>query len=456
MVNCAECGKEEYLLFPCHYCGAQFCSNHRLPESHDCIGFKHTLQKHEQAWKHGKASMKFKSEYSDAWDDNVREINKAEEPRTRHADVTRPCPNCGDQIQNHNLQCSVCGREFCSKHCANPKNHGCVTQSQHKQAPQFAVPSFGFISSNKISKKMHNALKEIYYHLTQEFFLLIVLFILSFFTFGLYFGDQLKTNLILAIVFLGANLYVMKHILHERGRYVKIVLILLVLLLGYFAAQQYSSETFENAGVNSFLSGLGAVFASHPSDNNSLLNSPISDKTLISSLNNTVDSTINTASNTISDLTKPPDVSEIEQLIFQKTNSLRQAKGLNQLSWDSGLAQIARAFSLDMGERNFFAHENPEGLGPTERAQRAGLQTRVDHGSYYSVGIGENISKVPVASNVIGCGSVYSEEDIAECAFDGWVNSPGHYSNMVNTEYRNLGVGVAIVSGTAYLTQDFR
>ena len=28
-----------------------FCTEHRLPESHDCAGFRDTLRKHEQAWK---------------------------------------------------------------------------------------------------------------------------------------------------------------------------------------------------------------------------------------------------------------------------------------------------------------------------------------------------------------------------------------------------------------------
>ena len=109
-----------------------------------------------------------------------------------------------------------------------------------------------------------------------------------------------------------------------------------------------------------------------------------------------------------------------------------------------------------MGERNFFSHDNPEGDGPTERAQKAGIQTRVDHGSYYTIGIGENISMVPVASNVIGCSNTYTEEGIANCAFDGWVNSPGHYANMIDSQYTTIGVGVAIVGGDAYLTQDFR
>ena len=38
MVQCDHCGKEEYMPFRCKYCGGYFCSEHRLPEMHNCDG----------------------------------------------------------------------------------------------------------------------------------------------------------------------------------------------------------------------------------------------------------------------------------------------------------------------------------------------------------------------------------------------------------------------------------
>ena len=38
MVQCDYCGKEEYMPFRCKYCGGYFCSDHRLPEMHNCTG----------------------------------------------------------------------------------------------------------------------------------------------------------------------------------------------------------------------------------------------------------------------------------------------------------------------------------------------------------------------------------------------------------------------------------
>ena len=134
-------------------------------------------------------------------------------------------------------------------------------------------------------------------------------------------------------------------------------------------------------------------------------------------------------------------IHEIEQFVFQQTNQLRN----NPLRWNDDLAELARNHSKDMAERNFFDHVNPDGLDPSGRATKAGLSPYV----------GENISFIP-EGNVVGCGSVYSADEVADCAMIGWVESSGHYSNMVNTSYTQIGVGVAYGNGNYYLTQNFR
>lgn len=35
-MNCEKCGQETFMPFRCPYCGSQFCSEHRLPENHQC------------------------------------------------------------------------------------------------------------------------------------------------------------------------------------------------------------------------------------------------------------------------------------------------------------------------------------------------------------------------------------------------------------------------------------
>ena len=48
-MNCQMCAQETVLPFRCPYCGGQFCSAHRLPESHSCPGIAAArAQKREQ------------------------------------------------------------------------------------------------------------------------------------------------------------------------------------------------------------------------------------------------------------------------------------------------------------------------------------------------------------------------------------------------------------------------
>jgi pyruvate-formate lyase-activating enzyme len=35
-MRCQKCGREVFLPFRCPYCGNYFCSEHRLPENHEC------------------------------------------------------------------------------------------------------------------------------------------------------------------------------------------------------------------------------------------------------------------------------------------------------------------------------------------------------------------------------------------------------------------------------------
>ncbi|MEM0058235.1 MAG: AN1-type zinc finger domain-containing protein [Candidatus Bathyarchaeia archaeon] len=39
-MECQKCGKETFLPFKCPYCGGYFCTEHRLPENHECPGLE--------------------------------------------------------------------------------------------------------------------------------------------------------------------------------------------------------------------------------------------------------------------------------------------------------------------------------------------------------------------------------------------------------------------------------
>lgn len=133
----------------------------------------------------------------------------------------------------------------------------------------------------------------------------------------------------------------------------------------------------------------------------------------------------------------------LEDEILAITNQ-RRAAGANcggtnypavgPLVMNAQLRQAARAHSMDMGARNYFDHNTPEGTTPFQRIAAAG---------YTGSPQGENIA----AGN-----------DTAAETMTQWMNSPGHCRNIMNGEFRALGVGYARVAGsryTHYWTQNF-
>ncbi|MHA1265795.1 MAG: AN1-type zinc finger domain-containing protein [Candidatus Helarchaeota archaeon] len=49
MTKCVKCGKEIYMPFICNYCGGAFCSDHRLPENHNCKNIGRASSPHVRA-----------------------------------------------------------------------------------------------------------------------------------------------------------------------------------------------------------------------------------------------------------------------------------------------------------------------------------------------------------------------------------------------------------------------
>ncbi|MFB6203842.1 MAG: rhomboid family intramembrane serine protease [Candidatus Nanohaloarchaea archaeon] len=47
MAECSECGRKS-MSFECRYCGKKYCSEHRLPENHDCDSMEEELEKEKE------------------------------------------------------------------------------------------------------------------------------------------------------------------------------------------------------------------------------------------------------------------------------------------------------------------------------------------------------------------------------------------------------------------------
>ncbi|MCM3636517.1 S-layer homology domain-containing protein [Sporosarcina luteola] len=121
------------------------------------------------------------------------------------------------------------------------------------------------------------------------------------------------------------------------------------------------------------------------------------------------------------------DVSKNAMETINLVNKERMSKGVNELSHDLDLSKIAQIKAEDMAKLGYFEHKSP-----TYGTVGEMLATF----KYTWTSYGENIAK--------GYGT-------PKGAVDGWINSPGHYKNMMNTTFTNIGSGHATSGdGTTY------
>ncbi|GAA2558097.1 MULTISPECIES: CAP domain-containing protein [Streptomyces] len=116
--------------------------------------------------------------------------------------------------------------------------------------------------------------------------------------------------------------------------------------------------------------------------------------------------------------------------VVRLVNEERAKAGCSPVAADSALTDLATAFSKDMAQRGFFDHTDPDGDTPWDRAEAAGIS---DLG-------GENIAR--------------GQAD-AEAVMRAWMDSPGHKANILNCDFRTLGVGVHFGAGGPWWTQNF-
>ena len=130
--------------------------------------------------------------------------------------------------------------------------------------------------------------------------------------------------------------------------------------------------------------------------------------------------------------TSMPPVEEALALeVLDLVNLERSKMGLGSLAFHGGAADVAYAHCVDMDVRDFFAHTNPDGESPGDRLAAAGIT---------GVGWGENIAW--------GYPS-------PEAVMDGWMNSAGHRTNILNPGWTHLGIGVHSAPGGPWWTQVF-
>ncbi|MFE7134819.1 CAP domain-containing protein [Streptomyces sp. NPDC057638] len=126
----------------------------------------------------------------------------------------------------------------------------------------------------------------------------------------------------------------------------------------------------------------------------------------------------------------PGSGTEAEAQVLALVNEERSKVGCSPVRFDSALATLAGDFSADMAQRGFFSHTDPDGRTPWDRAKRAGI-------TYMG---GENIARGQADPGAV---------------MNAWMKSEGHRANILNCEYKKLGVGVHLGSGGPWWTQNF-
>jgi uncharacterized protein YkwD len=125
----------------------------------------------------------------------------------------------------------------------------------------------------------------------------------------------------------------------------------------------------------------------------------------------------------------------LERRAFDLVNAERVRQGLPPLVWDGALCRVARLHSENMGSRNFFDHEAPDGTTLLDRARAGNISWR---------SLGENIAFSQGVSDPVAT------------AVSQWMHSPGHRENILRRIFTHSAVGIArTADGRVYLTQVF-
>jgi len=118
----------------------------------------------------------------------------------------------------------------------------------------------------------------------------------------------------------------------------------------------------------------------------------------------------------LSELSLFADISR--QILLELTNKAREEAGVEPLKENPKLDEAAILKAQDMLAKDYFAHTSPEGVSPWEWFKKAG---------YFFKAAGENLA----------IGFFDSEE-----LFQAWLNSKSHRDNILNPNFKEIGLAV--------------
>ncbi|AWZ09844.1 hypothetical protein DRB89_41730 [Streptomyces sp. ICC4] len=120
-----------------------------------------------------------------------------------------------------------------------------------------------------------------------------------------------------------------------------------------------------------------------------------------------------------------------ESAVLSLVNKERAAAGCGALTANAKLSAAARTYSDTMARSGVMSHTGPDGSTMTTRVEAAG---------YGWSRLGENIAR--------------GQADAA-AVMKAWMNSPGHKANILNCDFREIGIGLHQGDGGPWWTQNF-
>lgn len=121
-------------------------------------------------------------------------------------------------------------------------------------------------------------------------------------------------------------------------------------------------------------------------------------------------------------------VSALEAQVLADVNATRRQRGLRPLRFSGQLARAADFHSQDMARRGYFSHNSRDGSAFWRRVQRFYPST-----GYRSWIVGENL--------------VWASPDLsASSALSMWMGSPPHRANLLNRQWREIGLAAIHVT----------
>lgn len=121
-----------------------------------------------------------------------------------------------------------------------------------------------------------------------------------------------------------------------------------------------------------------------------------------------------------------------EMQVVQLVNEERAKQGLEPLTYNAKLSNVADIKAADMRDNNYFSHTSPTYGSPFDMMKSFGI-------SYTSAG--ENIAK---------------GQKTPESVMNAWMNSSGHRANILSSNYEQIGIGYETdQKGNTYWVQMF-